>query len=92
MSEDLLFTPEQMEPWRQEWQDMPEFLCEDLNPKYQILVNFTCRADFIAFMKLVGKEITMREADATRQTQSIWYPDQELDEVCDRLRYRDQNQ
>lgn len=69
-----LFDLEELDWWKEHWQDMPEFSQEDLTPWQSIYVHFTCRADRDAFAKLVGQKIT----DDARRTRSIWYPEAEI--------------
>ena len=58
---------EDLEPWKKEWQDMPEFIQEDLMPIQQIIVNFKTRKDVKLFSDLVKQKLTSK-------TKSIWYP------------------
>lgn len=55
------------EKWEKEWQGMPEFICEDLQPYQTIYVHFASKEDAQAFAKLVEQTIT-------NKTISIWYP------------------
>ena len=47
-----------LEPWRKEWQGMPEFVQEDLTAVQQIIVNFVTHEDVQDFAKLVDQKIT----------------------------------
>jgi len=58
---------------RDEWQGMPEFVQEDKEAAYKVMVNFRTKDDVIAFEQAVGQSI----GDASRQAASIWYPEQE---------------
>lgn|SRR5574341_665839 len=72
----LLFPVEELVPWLAEWQNMPEYSHEDLEPKYQIIVSFACAADVEDFGRAIGQELSA--SDAARQLPSIWYPEQEI--------------
>lgn len=65
-----------------EWQDMPEFVQEDLLPYNQIMVNFQCQADVDAFSKLINQKLTYK-------TKSVWFPKSERKLVA-HLRYTDE--
>lgn len=58
-----------------EWHNMPEFSHEDLAPKYQLIINFSCATDVEEFGKLIGQPI---KAKSGRQLRSLWYPEQEI--------------
>jgi len=66
--------PEQLELfdvgewWESEWQDMPEFIQDDLTPMQSILVHFKTEDDRLAFAKLLNQTIT-------EKTKFIWYPE-----------------
>lgn len=53
--------------WKKEWQDMPEFIQEDLTPFKSVIVHFENREDMDSFAKLVEQRIT-------KKTKFIWYP------------------
>jgi hypothetical protein len=57
----------ELEGWRSEWKDMPDFHQEDLQPKRSIIVHFYSKKDRNKFAKLVKQTIT----DSTK---SISYP------------------
>jgi hypothetical protein len=59
-------TDDDEEVWKEEWQDMPEFIQEDLTPLKSLVVHFQTRQDRDAFSKLIGQKITYK-------TKSIWY-------------------
>jgi len=65
--------------WEQHWKDMPEFICNDLTPKYQIIMSFRDDKARKEFSKLINQPIT-------NSTKSLWYPKEEIDVVKD-LRY-----
>jgi hypothetical protein len=69
--------------WEDEWQDMPEFVHEDLQPWKQIIVSFASRADMEAFAKLIGRKVTI-------ETKSIWYPEAEIGTYADKRYAADQ--
>lgn len=69
------------EEWREHWQDMPEFICNDLGPQSQIIISFKTKEDRKAFSKLIGQPISER-------TKSLWYPKEDIDFV-EHLRYVD---
>jgi hypothetical protein len=67
----LLFTPEEIEPWRREWQDMPEFEQQDLESRHRIIVHFASIGDLQLFAELI-------EQPLTAHTQSVWFPRVEI--------------
>ena len=73
--DDLLFDEDEIVSWRLEWQDMPEYLLQDLAPRFQIVINFICASDVESFGKILGNNI---KANIGKQKKSIWYPDQEI--------------
>lgn len=75
MTSPLLFSEHELVPWMAEWQNMPEFILEDLAPKFQLIVNFSCEADVLDFAQLIGQKITPSNG---RQLQSLWFPEQEI--------------
>lgn len=81
----LLFTDEEMTPWKREWRNMPEFLIEDLEPQFSVIVNFVCAGDVEDFSKAIGQRVTPNH-DA-RQLQSIWFPSQEIGRMVNK-RYK----
>jgi hypothetical protein len=56
-----------LELWKKEWKDMPEFIHKNLEPFRSILVHFEKPEDVTAFAKLVKQNIT-------GQTKWIWFP------------------
>lgn len=64
-------------PWEKEWVGMPEFVQNDLEPKFSLRVNFETEADMYAFAKLVEQKITFK-------TQSIWFPKVDRVKVIDK--------
>jgi len=71
----LLFSEEELIPWKAEWQNMPEYCIEDLAPQYQVIINFSCAGDVEDFAKLLGQTISPSNG---RQLQSFWFPEQEI--------------
>lgn len=69
--------------WWDEWQGMPEFVCEDLTAYTQVIVNFENRAALEAFATLVGQKLTLK-------TRSIWYPEAEIGHLATK-RYADES-
>jgi 5'-deoxynucleotidase YfbR-like HD superfamily hydrolase len=67
------------EEWKDHWNDMPEYICNDLTPEYQIIVSFKTKEDRKAFAKLLDQQISDK-------TKSLWYPKEEQDKVG-HLRY-----
>jgi hypothetical protein len=76
MSQQTLFEDIEMIPWAAEWQNMPEFSHEDLQPKFQLIINFACAGDIEDFGRAIGRDLKGR--DNSRQLSSIWFPDQEI--------------
>ena len=68
----------EMEPdWKKEWQDMPEFVQEDLTSIKTVYIHFKSLQDMRDFSKLIGQPIT----DKTR---NIWYPVAEIGHYIDK--------
>jgi len=74
--------PDDLEAWKNEWQDMPEFEIEDMSAYKQIIVNFEKLEDLEAFSKAIGQKLTV-------DTRSIWYPEVEILH-CINKRYNDE--
>lgn len=85
MSNGLLFPDDELVTWRREWQNMPEYEHENLDFRFQLLVNFACAADLEDFARAIGQTIAPRNG---RVLPSVWYPDQERIAVVN-LRYVD---
>ena len=58
---------ELQEDWKKEWQDMPEFVQDKLEPHCAMIVRFRCEEDLQNFAKLI-------EQNLNNKTKSIWYP------------------
>lgn len=69
-----LFGLSEVIPWHAEWQDMPEYRHDDLEPKYQIIVSFTSLSDLQDFGKLIGQPVRGEKREAA----SIWFPEAEI--------------
>lgn len=67
--------------WKQEWQGLPEFIQEDLQPKLSIILNFENKENYLTFSKLINQSLTP-------ETISIWFPEAKWDWVKD-LRWVD---
>lgn len=52
-----LFGFEQFD-WRKEWQDMPEFIQNDMKPIFSLTVNFLSVEDMNTFSEIVKKRIS----------------------------------
>jgi hypothetical protein len=74
---------EDFEKYKDEWQGMPEFVQEDLQPFQSIIVHFEKREDLDEFSKLVDQKLTYK-------TRSIWYPKAEIGTIADK-RYIDES-
>jgi hypothetical protein len=58
---------EMIEAWEDEWEGMPEFIQDDLEPFKTIKVHFKTEEDLKSFAALVGQKLTL-------QTKGIWFP------------------
>ncbi len=83
MKQNELFDLSEFEQWREEWQDMPEFVQEDQMPYKTINVHFKNRADMDAFAKLLNCKLT----DTSKY---IWYPLIKINNTID-YRYDDES-
>jgi hypothetical protein len=66
MSQNSLFDQLE-ESFRQEWQDMPEYVQEDLTPYRVINVRFRNAEDVALFEKLMEQKITEKQ-------KTLWFP------------------
>jgi hypothetical protein len=66
-SNDQINLFEMKEWWEDEWQDMPEFVQENLKPFRTVYLHFKNREDMEAFEKLTDQKITPK-------TKFVWYP------------------
>lgn len=53
--------------WKQEWQDMPEFIQNKKESYSKIIFRFENEEDLQAFAKLIGQKLT-------NKTKSAWFP------------------
>lgn len=67
----------------QQWKGMPEFLQENLMPKYTVEVKFATDEDRESFAELIGQPVS-RWRSGTR----IWYPPRAINHYW-QTRYRD---
>ena len=65
------------EAWQKEWQDMPEFVQEDLQSYKALIVHFETKEDMNAFAKLLDQKITFK-------TPSIWYPKLKINHIMNK--------
>lgn len=65
------------EPWRIEWNGMPEFSLEDLTPIRSITVHFESEGDVLAFEQAIGQSIG-------KILKSVWYPEAEITRYADK--------
>ncbi|GAF68467.1 unnamed protein product, partial [marine sediment metagenome] len=63
--------------WKEEWQDMPEFIHEDLLPWKTFSIHFRGRREMEEFGKLIKQSITSK-------TRSMWYPSEEIGRFSDK--------
>ena len=72
-----LFDDSETEKWRDEWQNMPEFVQEDLKPFQSIIIHFETEQDRRVFGKLINQNLTYK-------TKSTWYPKAEIGRFIDK--------
>jgi hypothetical protein len=77
-----LLLVESDEWWQKEWQNMPEFVQDDLMPYRTVYVHFSTQADLEDFAKLV------KHPEITGRVKYMWYPGTAIRSVC-KLRYVD---
>lgn len=78
--EEQLFLFDMTEPWRIEWNGMPEFTTEDLQPAYSVIVHFESDGDVALFEQLVGQSI----GEGFGRARSIWFPEAEIMRMVDK--------
>ena len=71
--------------WDDDWQDMPEFVQEDLNPWKTVYIHFANREDMLEFSKLIDQTITM-------ETKSLWYPKLTITKYIDKMYVDEENE
>jgi hypothetical protein len=69
---------EEQQGWEAEWQDMPEFVQQNLLPEKSIKVNFASIEDMKKFADLIGQIITI-------DTQYVWFPKAEIQMLKNKL-------
>ena len=67
MTQKKLFNKKKDDLWKEEWQDMPEFIQKDWKAYQEIKINFYNKEDVKAFAKLIGQKIS-------RRTKYLWFP------------------
>lgn len=67
MNTPSLFSEYNLDPWEDEWQDMPEFVQQNAQPCQSVLVHFGTVEERNDFAKLLNQTITDK-------TKYIWYP------------------
>jgi len=81
--QESLFNLEEYTNWHKEWQDMPEFVQEDLTPYRSVVVHFENEEDIAEFSRTVGQKITPL-------TKSLWFPELTIEKAMNK-RYLDNN-
>lgn len=67
-----LFKPEDIEPeWAKHWRQMPEYICEDIQPVRQLILSFANEDEIQEFSNLLGQRITSK-------TKSLWFKPQPI--------------
>jgi hypothetical protein len=72
-----LFAPEEIEPWRAEWVDMPEFDQRDLTSWKSVVVHFATPGDMASFSEVV-------EQNLTGKTRSLWFPQAQIGRLANK--------
>jgi len=80
--ENLFDNFNELDWWKKEWKDMPEFKMEDLSPEQSIIVHFETLEDRDNFSKLLDQTITV-------ETKSIYYPKLQITRYVDK-KYTDE--
>lgn len=80
----LLFSEEEIYPYKAEWQNMPEYSHADLEPKFQVLVSFLTEQDLKDFLRIIGQENGL--AIYKNKVSSLWHPQAEIGHFAN-LRY-----
>jgi hypothetical protein len=73
-TQNSLFDVKELNKWQEEWQGMPEFIQEDLQPIQTIVVSFKTKEDVQDFAKIIDQKLTYK-------TKSIWFPAKNRDIV-----------
>ena len=69
--------------WKVEWQGMPEFRQDDIEPWKDLIVHFRTRDDMLEFARLLDQKLTS-------DTRAVWYPEQ-LRQIRNNLFYVDES-
>lgn len=77
------FSPEELEPWRSEWKNMPEFDQSDQTSWHRVIVHFKGPEDLKAFAARIGQRVLPT-------TRSIWFPPAEIVPQADKV-YADES-
>jgi hypothetical protein len=59
--------PSKPESWREEWEGMPEFVQEKLEPYATLIIRFASEEAIEEFSKLIGQAVN-------KNTKHIWHP------------------
>jgi hypothetical protein len=62
-----LFKKEQLNDWQEEWNEMPEFKMEKIEPFSKIIIRFETEKDLKEFANIINQKLT-------KKTKSIWFP------------------
>ena len=81
--ENLFDNFDELDWWKKEWKDMPEFKREDLSPEQSIIVHFETLEDRDNFSNLLDQTITS-------ETKSIYYPKLKITRFMNK-RYTDES-
>ena len=66
---------EEEEWWEEYWQDMPEYVHQNLKPERTLYLHFETEEDVQAFAELIGQRISP-------YTKYVWYPELKLDKTA----------
>lgn len=66
------FSEDDLKGWRKLWKGMPSYSNVDMDPRYQLIVNFMCAEDVYDFAELIGQPLKV--SGATKKLVSIWHP------------------
>jgi len=69
--------------WEKEWQNMPEYSNNDLEPYQTIKIHFESQEDVENFSKLIGQQITIK-------TRFVWFPKQDKHRYYSKI-YKDES-
>ena len=66
-NQQTLFDMVELESWKKEWKNMPEYVQEDLTPFRVINVRFRNQEDVDKFEELMNQKITEKQ-------KTLWFP------------------